>query len=121
MTDLFITEDELEDLLDYERHEHPSDALVRKLLKAIGQQIGFTEKRAINAFREGDTLITELFWIAFDRVLDTQGMRETIGRVNRVSYCAPCNAFHLWYDPLNSKESDPSVVSKLLIPALRTH
>lgn len=46
MTDLFITEDELEDLLDYERHEHPSDALVRKLLKAIGQQIGFTEKRA---------------------------------------------------------------------------
>lgn len=117
----FITEDELEDLLDYGRHEHPSDTVVRKLLKVIGQKIGFNEKRTINAFREKDPLVTELFWAAFDRMLDAQDMRERIGRVNRASYCSSCKAFHLWYDPLNSQESDPSAVSKMLMPALRTH
>lgn len=45
VTEPFITADELEDLLDYERHEHSSDALVRKLLKAIGQHMGINEKK----------------------------------------------------------------------------
>lgn len=118
MTEPFITADELEDLLDYERHEHSSDALVRKLLKAIGQHMGINEKKTLSSFRAGDALITELFWKSFDRVLETQGMRETIGRVNRVTFCTACKAFHLWYDPLNSKELDPVALSKKLTPAL---
>lgn len=114
----FITQDELEDLLDYERHEHSSDPLVRKILKAIGQQLGFGEKRVVSAFKTGDLLVTELFWKAFDRVLEAQEMRDTIGRINRSSYCQDCNAFHLWYDPLNSKAANPSEVISKLAPAV---
>ena len=119
MIEAFITPNELEDLLDYERHEHPSDSLVRKLLKAIAQQTGFGEKKTVSAFKENDPVVTELFWKTLNHVLDTtQDMRETIGRVNRMTYCQTCHAFHLWYNPLNSDAPDPTDVSQKLAPAV---
>lgn len=117
----FITEDELGDLLDYGRHEHPSDKVVRNILKVLGKKMGLSEKRAINAFKQQDPFMTHLFWAAFDRMVDAQDMRERIGRINRVTYCSSCKAFHLWYNPLDSQESDPSVVCEMLLPALNVY
>lgn len=113
----FITENELEDLLDYERHEHLSDGVVRKILETISVQMKLREKKVLTALKKGEPKVTILFWKAFNYMVDEGGMRQLSGRINRVSFCESCNAFHLWYNPLNSNDLNPIAVRKKLIPA----
>lgn len=110
----FITENEREDLLDYERHEHHSDGLVRSLIKGISVQMNIREKKALTALKKGDPTVTLVFWKAFNFIVDDIGMRDLSGRINRVSFCEQCDAFHLWYNPFNTDELSPIAVSKKL-------
>jgi hypothetical protein len=75
---------------EYENHQHETNKLAMEILKIISLTIGETHKFVIDKFKNGDYLLTDVFWQMIKK--------EENGKYNRVEFCNCCRKFTLYHE-----------------------
>lgn len=73
--------------VDFQRHQHAHDKLVRQAIKAVGLNLQLTYQDSLRLFRDGDVPVTFHFW---EEINATHP-----GFFVGVSYCMGCRKFNL--------------------------